>query len=123
VLVSDLSGLAGLPPGRYQTNLCDLEILDSGMLVIAGQREALAGAGLPIGVGVANVMDFAGMTLAEAIAMATVNPARVLKLRPPRLEAGEPADLVLFDLDGGFRVRGVFVAGEPLDLGVQSDSS
>ena len=112
VLVSDLSGLAGLPPGRYQTNLCAIESLDSGKLVVAGQREALAGAGLPIGVGIANVMAYAGVGLAEAIGMATVNPARVLRLPPPQLAVGEPADLVLFDLANGFRVRNTLVGGE-----------
>ncbi len=112
VLVSDLSGLAGLPPGRYQTNLCELEILDTGKLVVAGQREALAGASLPIGVGIVNSMAFAGISLAEAIAMATVNPARILQLPPPRLEPGAPADLVLFDLDDTFRVRDTIVAGQ-----------
>ncbi len=112
VLVSDLAGVAGLPPGRYQTDFCDVEILDSGKLVVAGQREALAGAGLPIGAGVANVMEFAGVGLADAVAMATANPARVLGLPPPRLEPGEPADLVLFDLDGGFRVRRTIVSGD-----------
>ncbi len=112
VLVSDLSGLAGLPPGRYHSNMCDIDILENGALLVAGQRETLAGAGMPIGVGVANVLEFAGVGLAEAIAMATVNPARVLGLAPPRLAAGEAADLVLFDLDGGFRVRNTFVGGE-----------
>ncbi|NCC94747.1 MAG: N-acetylglucosamine-6-phosphate deacetylase, partial [Opitutae bacterium] len=96
----------------YQTNLCEIEILDSGKLVVAGQREALAGAGLPIGVGIANVMAYAGVGLSEAIGMATVNPARVLRLPPPRLAVGEPADLVLFDLGNGFHVRSTLVGGE-----------
>lgn len=112
VLVSDLSGLAGLPPGEYQTNLCDLEVLDGGKLVIAGQREALAGAGLPLGAGIAGVMEFAGLGLADAVTLATVNPARVLGLPIPRLEIGEPADLVLFDLDDGFQVRGTALGGQ-----------
>ena len=45
ILVSDLSGFAGLPPGRHSTDLCELEILDDGRLVVAGQRDLLAGAG------------------------------------------------------------------------------
>ncbi|MDZ7619609.1 MAG: amidohydrolase family protein [Patescibacteria group bacterium] len=112
VLVSDLSGLAGLPPGRYRTGLCELEILDSGKLVVAGQREALAGAGLPIGVGIVNVMQYAGVTLSEAVSMATTNPARVLRMPPPRLEVGGLADLVIFELSEGFRVRDTLVSGE-----------
>ena len=44
ILVSDLSGLAGLPPGRYPSNLSEVEILEDGRLVVAGRREILAGA-------------------------------------------------------------------------------
>jgi len=120
ILVSDMSGMAGKPPGRYQSNLCDLEILPSGRLVIAGQTELLAGASLPIGVGVANVVQFAGVTLAEAVRMATAHPAQLLGIDAGGLSAGDPADLVLFDLpeppDGrgaaAFEVRATLVAGE-----------
>ena len=98
ILVSDLSGLAGLPPGRYDTELCELEILADGRLVIAGQDQLLAGASLPIGDGIVNVMRFAGVDLATAVAMATENPARLLGLDIVRLEAGDAADCTLFDL-------------------------
>ena len=98
ILVSDLSGLAGLPPGRYATELCELEILADGRLVIAGQDQLLAGASLPISAGIANVMRFAGLDLATAVAMATEHPARLLGLDVVRLEAGDAADCTLFDL-------------------------
>jgi N-acetylglucosamine-6-phosphate deacetylase len=98
ILISDMSGLAGRPPGRYAGSLCDVEILPNGRLVVAGQTELLAGAALPIGVGVANVMHFAGVTLAEAVRMATEHPAQLLGLAPGRLAIGDPAELVLFDL-------------------------
>ena len=98
ILVSDLSGLAGLAPGRYTSSGCELEILADGRLVIAGQDQLLAGASLPIGVGVANVMAFAGVDLATAVAMATLHPAQLLGQRPGGLRPGDPADLVLFRL-------------------------
>jgi len=96
VLVSDESGLAGLPPGRYTGSGCELEILADGRLVIAGQDQLLAGASAPIGVGVANVMRFAGVDLATAVEMATVNPLQLLGKRGGGLRPGERADLVLF---------------------------
>jgi N-acetylglucosamine-6-phosphate deacetylase len=99
ILVSDLSGLAGLPPGRYDTELCELEILADGRLVIAGQDQLLAGASLPIGVGVANVMAFAGVDLATAVDMATLHPTELLGLPPNRLGVGDAADLAIFELD------------------------
>lgn len=120
VLVSDLSGLAGLAPGRYRTNLCEIEILESGKLVVAGQREILAAASAPIGVGVAHAVSFAGLTLGQAVDLATANPARLLGLPAPRLEPGCAADLVLFDVpeppgpDGPapFVVRATIQGGE-----------
>lgn len=98
VLVSDMSGSAGLPPGRYGTHLCEIEILEDGRLVIAGQRQLLAGASRPIGTGVANVMRFAGIDLPTAIDMAVAQPLRLLGLEPRTLEVGQPADLVQFRL-------------------------
>jgi N-acetylglucosamine-6-phosphate deacetylase len=109
VLVSDLSGLAGLPAGRYSTQLCDLEILADGRLVMAGQDQLLAGASLGIDAGIANVMRFAGVDLPTAVAMACQNPAELLGGPVPRLEANEPADLVLFDLAGPAAPAGLLV--------------
>lgn len=99
ILVSDESGLAGLPPGRYTSSGCELEILADGRLVIAGQDQLLAGASKPIGDGIANVMRFAGVDLPTAVHMATTNPLKLLGLPAPGLRAGERADLVVFDLD------------------------
>lgn len=119
ILVSDVSGLAGLPVGRYQSSGCELEILPDGRLVIAGQDQLLAGASLPIGVGVANVMRFAGVDLATAVEMATGNPARLLGRRASSLRPGQRADLVLFDLAFGpdglpteLTVRATLLGGE-----------
>jgi N-acetylglucosamine-6-phosphate deacetylase len=100
VLVSDITGMAGQPPGRYRTTgLGDVEMLEDGRLVVAGQRQYLAGAALPIGVGVANVMRFAGVSLAEAVDMASGRPAALIGEEPVRLAPGSQADLVLFELE------------------------
>jgi N-acetylglucosamine-6-phosphate deacetylase len=122
ILVSDMSGLAGLAPGRYGSRLCEVEILEDGRLMVAGQRELLAGASWPIGAGVANVMHFAGVDLATAIRMATEHPARLLGLASGGLALGEPADLVQFKLaaqatDAGrllLEVCSTWIDGEPV---------
>jgi N-acetylglucosamine-6-phosphate deacetylase len=96
ILISDLSGLAGLPPGQYESLGGDVEILPDGRIVIAGQTQLLAGASLPIGAGIRNVMRFADLDLKTAVSLATENPAVLLRREPPGLEPGQPADLVLF---------------------------
>jgi len=98
ILISDISGLAGLPPGCYQAGHGTVEILPKGRLVVAGQRKILAGASDPIGTGVVNAMDFAGLTLAEAVSMAVDQPAKLLAIEPGGFQPGDPADLVAFDL-------------------------
>jgi N-acetylglucosamine-6-phosphate deacetylase len=96
ILVSDLASHAGLPPGRYDWGLSPIEILDDGRLVVAGQRQLLAGASQPLGSAVARVMDFAGLDLATALGLATQQPARLLGRDPVALETGQPADLIQF---------------------------
>ncbi len=98
VLVSDITSMGGMPPGRYKTGLGELEVLPSGKLVPAGQPDILAGASLPMHACVANVMRFAGVDLATAIDMASVRPAQLIGLDHPGLEVGAPANLFLFDL-------------------------
>ncbi len=112
ILVSDMSANAGLPPGRHYGDFHEVEILTNGRLVVAGQTEVMAGASLPIGAGIANVMQFAGVSLQEAISMAVDHPAKLLNIEPGGLEPGDPADLVLFDLDDEFTVRTTLVGGE-----------
>lgn len=117
ILVSDVSGLAGLPPGRHASSGGEIDIMPDGRLLIAGQDQLLAGASAPIGVGIANVMAFAGVDLPTAIAMATTHPARLLGQTPGSLRPGDAADLVLFDLSaaGGapqITVRATLSAGE-----------
>ena len=44
ILTSDLTALAGMPVGRYESVLGSVEVLEDGRLVVAGQRAYLAGA-------------------------------------------------------------------------------
>ncbi len=111
LLVSDLSGMAGCPPGEYATDFCRVEILADGRIVVAGQRQMLAGASQPIGTGIANLIRFAGLDLATAVDLATRRPLRAIGLEPAELAVGQRADLVLFrfDQDGGNAPGGLTV--------------
>lgn len=101
ILISDLTSLAGLPPGRYDApSLGQVDVLEDGRLAIAGQRQLLAGAALPMAAGIANVLRYTGCGLRAAVDMAASGPAALLGLPPARLEIGAPADLMLFRLPG-----------------------
>jgi N-acetylglucosamine-6-phosphate deacetylase len=117
VLVSDITSMGGMPPGRYKTGLGELEVLESGKLVPAGQPDILAGASLPIHACVANVMRLSGVDLATAIDMASRRPAGLIGLDNRGLDAGAAADLFVFDLPRGptepLSVRQTWHAGRP----------
>ncbi len=118
VLISDMTGLAGAggtPPGHYeQTGLGNVDVLEDGRAVVAGQREYLAGATMPLITGVVNVMQFAGVDLAAAIDMASDRPANLLQLNFGRLDVGDRADLIQFLQTGAepIRILATFNAGE-----------
>jgi len=100
VLVSDITGLAGMPAGRYSTGLGEVELLPTGKLVPAGQPQLLAGASLPLHGCVPLAMKFAGLDLSAAIDLASVRPARRIGHKGGRLDIGAPATLILFDPPG-----------------------
>jgi N-acetylglucosamine-6-phosphate deacetylase len=108
VLTCDASSLAGLPPGRYREWDQDLEVLPEGKIIVSG-TSYLAGSWAFTDLCVGNAIRFTGVSLREAVDMAGARPRELLGLPARRLEAGAPADLVLFDWEPGddFRVRAV----------------
>lgn len=115
VLTCDASGWAGCPPGLYHSQWGDAEILDDGRLVVAGQRELLAGSAFESDICVPTVMDFAGVSLKDAIDMASRNAARALGFEQARLRRGSLADLFVFRREPRSRrlsVAATIAAGE-----------
>lgn len=121
ILVSDLAGVAGTAPGTYRSfRLGDVEVLDDGRIVCAGKRNVLAGASQPLSVGISNVMRFAGVSLEQAITMASIRPAELVGADIVNLGPGQTADLLQFDLletaapvsHPLLRVRATIKAGE-----------
>jgi N-acetylglucosamine-6-phosphate deacetylase len=101
VLVSDAIAAAGLPPGRYEGNKGQaIEITPSGRIQLA-DTPYLAGSGLRLHEGVGNAARFAGLPLADALRLATANPARVFGIGQVygRLAPGYAADVLLFRWD------------------------
>lgn len=98
ILTCDAAGLAGCAPGIYELGSGRFELLPSGKIVVAGQQQILAGSSLGTDTCVATVMRMAGVSLRDAIDMATRTPARLMGQPQFRLQRGSRADLFLFHL-------------------------
>jgi N-acetylglucosamine-6-phosphate deacetylase len=100
VLVTDASTPAGCAPGRYNLGEQEVDLTPDERVVLAGQNR-LAGSALRMNRGVENLMKLAGLSLSEAVSMATTNPARVGRIasRQRGLAPDERADLVQFRYD------------------------
>jgi N-acetylglucosamine-6-phosphate deacetylase len=81
VLVTDAVAPAGCPPGRYRIGLIDVELHADGRVTMRGS-DRLAGSALSLDVAVGNAVRLAGVSLDEALAMASTRPARCLGLDP-----------------------------------------
>jgi N-acetylglucosamine-6-phosphate deacetylase len=100
IITCDASSLAGLPPGHYAQAGTEVEVLPSGKVVVPG-TPFLAGSGVFTDTCVATMIELAGVSLAEAIDMASIRPREFLGLRIHELKVGQPADLMLFDWQPG----------------------
>ena len=98
ILTCDASGLAGCAPGIYELGSGRFELLPDGRIVVAGQQQLLAGSSLATDTCVAGVMHMTGVSLRDAIDMASRTPARLLQQPQFSLQRGSRADLFLFHL-------------------------
>ena len=96
VITCDASGLAGSPPGVYQTAFGPFEVVPEGKIVVAGQRTLLAGSAQTTETCVGHMVKAAGVTLGQACDMAGRIPLTLCGLGPTTLKPGSKADLVLF---------------------------
>jgi N-acetylglucosamine-6-phosphate deacetylase len=106
VLITDATAATGMPDGRYRLGSMEVEVRD-GKCTYEGK---LAGSVLTMDRAVRNLAKFAGWDLAQAVAAATRNPARVGHLlNKGELAAGADADFVVLNEAG--EVLRTFVAG------------
>ncbi len=99
IITCDASGLAGCPPGEYDYHGGRFEILDTGKIVVAGQRQYLAGSGVQTDACVARMVQMTGCSPAAAWHLATTAPARLMRVEIGELRVGSVADVVLFHHD------------------------
>lgn len=109
ILVTDAMSAAGMPDGEY--TLAGLRVVVSNGVCQADG--VLAGSVLTVDRAVANLQEFTGASLAEAVGMASTNPAAMLgQPELTRMEAGQRADLNRFAADG--RLIGTYLGGVPV---------
>jgi N-acetylglucosamine-6-phosphate deacetylase len=114
ILVTDAVMPAMCPPGPYRFGEVEVDSRADGRVVLRGGTR-LAGSNLRMDQAIANVMRVAGLSLTEAVAMATINPARVGRVRGRLrgLNPGERADVIRFRFeDGQLRILETYVSGE-----------
>lgn len=107
-LVTDAMEAAGMPPGAYELSGRLVRLQDGAVRLPDG---TLAGSALTMDQAVRNAVDFLGVSLEEAVGMATETPADILGLmNKGRIKVGADADLTLLARDG--TVQETLVAGE-----------
>ena len=115
-LVTDANVNAGLPPGTYKGIGGDeIVVAYDGGPARMGPRSrspgSLIGSGLTMDMAVRNAVLMLGVTLPQAVRMASLNPAAVLGLhnRKGRVAVGYDADFSI--MDGDMNIQACFVGG------------
>ena len=108
-LVTDAMSAAGMPDGEYRLGGRPVTVV-GGRAVLAGGG-SIAGSTLTMEAAVRNAVRFMGVSVEEAVLMASTNSARLLGLegRKGQISAGSDADLVV--LDELLAVQATMVAG------------
>jgi N-acetylglucosamine-6-phosphate deacetylase len=102
MLVTDAATPSGAAPGRYRFGEFEVELTADNRVVLP-ESGKLAGSALRMDRGVENLMRLAGLPLADAVRLATINPARAAGIpgRERGLVPGDRGDLVEFRLEDG----------------------
>ena len=95
LLVSDAVALAGRNPGIYQFAGKSVELTEDRCVRLVG-TEYLAGAAIELARGIENSVRFAGISLPEAVSLATLQPMRLLDAEA---QVGGQKNLIVFQWD------------------------
>ena len=114
VLVTDAVSATGMCPGRYVLGGMEIILGDdprTGLPTCRNREGVLAGSVLTQDRAVRNIMEMAGVTLQDAVRMASYNPARLLGVEQRKgwLREGADADLIVLEPNGS--VAGTMVGG------------
>ena len=95
LLVSDAVALAGMKPGIYQFAEKSVELTADRCVRLVG-TEYLAGSAIELARGIENSVRFAGISLEEAVSLATLQPMRLLDMKA---QVETKTNLILFEWD------------------------
>jgi N-acetylglucosamine-6-phosphate deacetylase len=132
VAVSDITGMGGMPPGHYpNTSLGNVEVLASGKLVVAGQRQYLAGAARPLWAAIPHLLAATSLTLRETWNTVSRNPGRLAGHTPALIRHPQKLDAIVFSWDSAqaaqdpvdsFRILHVLRKGQDIWDDVERES-
>lgn len=97
-LVTDSMHVSGFGDGEYESLGLNVK-LENGRLSLADDPDTLAGSVLTMDRAVGNIVNMLGLSIADAVSMASTSPAAVLGLENSkgRLEPGYDADITVLD--------------------------
>jgi N-acetylglucosamine-6-phosphate deacetylase len=109
-LVTDAMAAAGMPDGDYRLGSVGVEV-SAGRATVA-RAGSIAGSTLTMDVAVQNAVRFLGVSVPDAVAMTSANPARLLGVDGSKgaIAAGMDADLVV--LDDELEVQRTMIGGD-----------
>jgi N-acetylglucosamine-6-phosphate deacetylase len=112
LLTSDASTIAGCPPGDYDSGGLQVTVHPAGFATSGRGGGWLAGSTITLLAALQRAVQLAGIPLHEAVYMASLAPARLLKLdhRKGNLAPGCDADLLVLNHD--LSLRQVMIGGE-----------
>ncbi|PID59629.1 MAG: N-acetylglucosamine-6-phosphate deacetylase [Ignavibacteriae bacterium] len=108
ILITDSIRVGGLHEGE-ETQFSDQRVRLSGNKAVMDDG-TIAGSTLTLNKAIKNIVNTTGLRLTNAVRMATVNPAKVIKLDSGILSSGKPADFVVLDKD--FNVEMTIIKGQ-----------
>jgi N-acetylglucosamine-6-phosphate deacetylase len=94
-----------MPEGQYMLGSLEVEVREGKCL----HDGKLAGSVLTLDGAVRNAMEFAGLDVQQSVRLASLNPARTVKVDRGTLQAGSAADLVALSPSG--EVKATIVNG------------
>lgn len=109
LLISDALKAKGLSPGtKLEFGGQEITMNENGACTLYG-TDTLAGSTLKINEGIKILVNKVGVRLADAIKVASTNPAKYLNLKKGKLEKNYDADIVILDND--LNVKSTMVEG------------